>query len=211
MKRNISIALIVVSMLVVLCIPSFASDEEDLAERIVNGQKIRVGVIFTSDTFEIPDDLTNLVTSLFNTALSHTARINVVQQQQLLVTGQKLGFNRSSFSNPLALKAIGDAANIDFMVWTRINYDVNQAMRNEVSRAIEKLIKIPKAQRTKHLKPDFDIRIIDVASSQFVFNNKFDLDLFTNSMKQQLINKTLSGNSLFMGSLDRGRPEHRSP
>ena len=192
MKRN-AVCLLIFALFVTMCGSSFAED----------APQVKVGVVFTSDTFDIPDSLADLVTGLFGNALSSFSNVSIVNQNSIKSASRSLGFNQSHLSTPQNLKAIGEEAGLNFVVWTRINYDFEKAARAEASRALGKFLKLPKQNITKHMKPDFDVRVIDVASAKFVFDNKFDLDLFSGSMKNALLSGALSGgSSLSLGSLD---------
>ena len=192
MKRSV-LSLLVVALLVASCSSSFPADTP----------QVKVGVVFTSDTFDIPDNLSDLVTGLFNNALSRYSNVSIVKQEQIKYASNSLGFNQTHLSTPQNLKAIGERAGVNFMVWTRINYDFKEAAKAEASRALGKLLKLPSKSLTKHLKPDFDVRVVDVSSAKLVFNNKFNLDIFSSKMKDQLLAGLLSGgDSLSMGSLD---------
>ena len=191
MKRSV-LCLCVIVLLVVFSVPSFAA----------SGPAFKVGVVFTSDTLDIPDSLSDLVTGLFSNALSRFTNISIVNQYQIKSASNSLGFNQTHLSTPKNLKAVGERAGVNFMVWTRINYDVKEAAKAEASRILGKFLKQSKDSLTKHLKPDFDVRVVDVSSAKIVFNNKFNLDIFSSSMKDQLLAGMLSGNSLSAGSLD---------
>ena len=67
MKRSV-LCLCVIVLLVVFSVPSFAA----------SGPAFKVGVVFTSDTLDIPDSLSDLVTGLFSNALSRFTNISIV-------------------------------------------------------------------------------------------------------------------------------------
>ena len=191
MKRSIVFVCVIVAFFT-LCVPSFAADTPP----------VRIGVAFTSDTFDIPDDLSNFVTNIFGNVLSKASNITLVSQNNLRAASRSLGFNYSRLSTPQHFRAVGEKANVNFIVWTRINYDIEKAVRAEAARAIGKWIKLPTQSLVKHEKPDFDVKVVDVASAKIVFDNKLKLDLFSSSMKNQILNGAFSGKSLNMGSLD---------
>ena len=166
------------------------------------GPQIKVGVVFTSDTFNIPDNLSDTVTNLFNDALSRYSNINIVNQKTIRSATRSLGFNQNHWSNPQALVSIGEKARVKFMVWTKVNYDVMKAARAEASRALGKILKLPKESLTKHVRPDINVKVIDVASQKFIFNDKLNLDIFSKKMKEQLLQGLLNGGSLDVNSID---------
>ena len=197
MRRRIAFAL-----LCVLCIavPASASDSGKL---VLGKDAIRVGVVFTSDSFNVPDELAELVAGIFGASLSKTNIIKVVSFSQMNDARKTLGFSSKGFSDPQSLLEIGRKADVHFAVQTKIIYDLEKAAKQEGLLGFGKLIKMDYSSFVKREKPKFDVSVIDCLSANIAFDYHFSLDLFSGSMKELLKKGLLNGHpTLGLDSLD---------
>ena len=187
------ICVIVFMLSVIICSPAFAVD--------VSGP-VRVGVAFTSDTFEIPSELSDFVVDIVGNVMASVSSISIVKQQELNQAGTSLGISQSSFSDVQEISAIGQAADVPLILVTKINYDFKAAAAQEAKNAAMK--KLPfGGGKAKHVQPTFDVSLIDVASQKLVYNNTANLDLFTADMQEKLLNSLASGEApLGIGSIN---------
>ena len=189
---------VIALLLVVLSVPALAVD--------INGP-VRVGVAFTSDTFEIPDELSDFVVDIVGNVLASVSSISIVKQQELNQAVATLGISQSKFADVQEISSIGQAADVPLILVTKINYDFKAAAAQEAKNAAAK--KSPRGGmlggggKGKHVQPTFDVSLFDVASQKLVYNNKANLDLFTEDMKQQLLSSVASGGMpLGIGSIN---------
>lgn len=178
-----------------LCGSACASETINLTK-----DPIRVGVVFTSDNFDIPDELADMVTNLFGNALAKTRTTSIIRFDRINDARKSLGFSNDKFSSPVHLSEIGKKANVHFIVVTKIIYDLS----TEIGRAgVEKLLKVDTSKLIKKQKPKFDVTVVDCVSAKIVFDRNLKIDLFTSEMKKALIAGTVVGGStLGLGSID---------
>ena len=192
------VCFVTVLLCFVLAVPVFASDSQYLDENITSGGAVQLGVVFTSDTFEIPDELSDVVVNLVGSALSSVSSVSLVQPKQLDQARTSLGFDKSAFTDSQQLSQIGQAAGVPLVLVTKINYDFKAAAAQEAKNAAAK--KLPfGGGKAKHVQPTFDVGLVDTASGKILFNNSSSLELFTADMQQQLLNNLSSGGGLPLG------------
>ena len=176
------------------CAPALAVD--------VSGP-VRVGVAFTSDTFDIPNELSDFVVNIVGNVFASVSSISIVKQEELNQAGASIGFASSKFSDVQEISAIGQAADVPLILVTKINYDFKAAAAQEAKNAAMKKLPFGGGGKAKHVQPTFDVSLIDVASQKLVYNNSSNLDLFTENMKEQLLNSLASGEApLGIGSIN---------
>ena len=192
MRRRAALALLFV---LCTCCPAFSAEKIELGKDL-----IRVGVVFASDNFNIPDDLAKLVTGIFGGALAQTNLVKVVGLQQIDMARERLGLPQSQLTDTLALCKVGHEADVHFIVLTKISYDLEKAAKTESAVGLAKLWKFNASPFAKREKPEFDISVVDCSTAKIVFNNKLKLNLFSSDMKHKLAAGLLSGKSLDLGS-----------
>ena len=149
MRKSFSLLLLVVVSLIV-CSPVFAIDVTDDAP-------IRVGVAFTSDTFDIPDELADFVVDIVGNSLASVSSINIVKQNEL-------GNSTSKFTDVSEISQLGQAADVALILVTKINYDFKAAAAQEAKNAAAKKLPFGGGGKPKHVQPTFDVSLVDVAS-----------------------------------------------
>ena len=188
--------------LFLLCGPLFASDAGSVAGQVLGDTKVPVALIFTSDTFDIPDDLANVVNGIVGTAVSTASSLRVVNQDVISKAGSSLGFSNSQLADVSNAAAAGKAAGVPFVLISKIDYDLEAAAKayamNEASKKAGGKLGgfLGKAAKPKEVKPTFNIQVVDTATSSVIFNNNAEVDVFTDDLKQQLISGALSGGSV---------------
>ena len=177
-----------IALLFLLYVPGYSLEDEK--------QPVKLGILFDSNMFEIPDDISDIVTNIFGSALSNTSSIDIVTPKQIETIGYNLGFNKSQFSNVNNATIIGQQANIQYMLLTSINYDLKKAYKTYAKRGLSRIIRIGKQPSTKNIKPTFDVKLVDVATESVITEVKEEIDAFKELMKQQIITGALSRTGL---------------
>ncbi len=198
MRRTLGAVLVVVVLSLAVCSVARASEKISLGKN-----PIRAGVVFTSDNFDIPDDLADLVTNLFGNALAKTNTIKIVRFDRINSARQELGFVKASFSSPHHLSAIGKKADVHFIIVTKIIYDLEKAATKGAAKGIGKLFDVDVSPLVKQEKPEFEVSIFDCASMKIIYDNNLKMDLFSSQMKKDLLaGLVVGGGSLNTGSID---------
>ena len=189
MKRSVAVAF-VVALLFAMCTSSFAEDV------VLGKDSVRVGVVLTCENFEIPDDLENSITGIFSGVLSSSNLLQVVNYNQIEAARSRLGFIKSEIGNTQKLAAIGKEADVHFIIWARIIYDFDKAMKKEAAKGIGKMFGLDLSPFAKKEKPVVNVSVIEADSAKIVFDNKLKTDIFSSAMKEELAIGLLTGQSL---------------
>ena len=171
----------VIALLFVLYAPGFSE---------VVSEPVKVGVLFDSDTFDMPESLSDMVANIFGSVLSSTSFVDIINPAHLETLGYNLGFNKSQFSNIDTAAVIGEEAKAQYMLLTSMNFDLNAAAKVYAKRGLAKLLGIKSS--TKNIKPTFDVKVLDVASKSVILEETKELDAFKDDVKKQIIAGTLT-------------------
>ena len=184
------VLLFVLVFLFATCVSSFA---ESLA---LGKDAIRLGVVFSCEGIDIPDDLSSAVTSLVGDVLEKTNTFKVVSYSQVDAARSRLGFSKTDIGNTQRLAAIGKEANVHFIVWTKVIYDFEKAVKKEAAKGITSLFGVDSSSLIKREKPTVEVSVVESSSAKIVFDNRLKIDLFSSEMKEDMIYGLLGGGSL---------------
>ena len=150
-------------------------------------QPTKIGVLFDSDTLKIPDDISDLIANIFGNVLSRTNSVDIVTPAHLETIGYNLGFNKSQFSTVDNAAAIGQQAELQYMLLTSMNFDTETLAKAQARKGIAKILGGKKKVSLDDIKPTLDVKIIDVASKSVILDTEKEIDAFKDDMKRKII------------------------
>ena len=159
-----------------LYVPGYSFDSEP----------VKLGILFDSDTLDIPGDISELVTNILGGVLSSTSSLDIINPATFEKVGYNLGFNKSQFSSIENATIIAQELNAQYMLLTSMNYDLKAGVKAHAVKGMAKLFKWGKPS-TKDIKPTFDVKLVDVASGGIILDTKEEIDAFKDDMKQQIV------------------------
>ena len=176
-------------IIIAVCIPAFANDSDDVTGRVTGNQPVDVGVIFTSKTFSISDDLADVVTGIIGNAVSAASSIEFVDRIEIENAGSDLGFTRAKLYDTANAAKAGQAANVPFVILSGIDFDFKKAAKTGAAKGLGRILG---TSRKANFNPTFNIRVIDTEERKIILEDKAEIDAFTDDMKQKMTSKAFT-------------------